>query len=894
MTIFSLNTSTKSIHLFGRPLGRSGRVAMMLGLVSALFVFSNAISLSIVVEGRIAWFHLIGPLIWLIGYIITIGLLAYLKPKFDPYILAVLMLLTGWGILMVDRLAVNFLSRQIAWVILGTAVILVITLLPKNLNWLRRYRYTLLIIGIFLLGTTFIFGVNPSGATTANYWLQLPFSIPVFFQPSELLKLLLVIFLASFFDEQTLLNRQNNILNLLAPITVMGGFCMLMLVWQRDLGAATLFFLLFLSLFYVATGRKLYLLAGFCLLIVAGIFAYFWFDVVALRVDAWVNPWPDADGRAFQIVQSLYAFASGGIFGQGIGQGFPGYIPVVHSDFVFAAIGEEWGLIGSLTVLFCFVLLMHRGLMIGLRAKRPFHRYLATGITILISIQAILIMGGVTKLLPLTGVTLPFVSYGGSSMLVSHMMLGLLLYLSCHAQEAGHMAVPLTKAQKHLRQLHIILLSTFALIGLSLLYWSVAQAGTILIRDDNPRQVETALRVQRGSIVDRNGVLLAETTGEGNLLTREYPLPNIGPAVGYYSFRHGTAGIEDGYNLSLSQAPYSQFFRFWNESILHRPAVGNNIRLTLDAENQQLAHRLMAEQSGGLILFQLDKEENLAEILSMVSLPSHDPNLLDDQFDALIEDENAPLLNRTTQGLYQPGMILQPFILATAVNQNSVVINQPVPNATLPVTLDKEILQCQETRSDIDSWEAVLHGRCPNPMHQLGHQLNTMGIEQTYAFFGLTQSIALPIPLETTTVSEIESPALAAIGQDTLTLTPLTLGRAWMMLMNNGRLPKMQIVLQAQHSDGTWFDIPTPAIEETESPNLVDMTAVQERLPQTEDQVVEFSGTAVSGESQRDSWYLGTKTINNLDYFVVLILEGNQTVAEAEKIGRALLKGIEG
>jgi cell division protein FtsW len=210
----------------------------------------------------------------------------------------------------------------------------------------------------------------------------------------------------------------------------MWGFCMMLLVWQRDLGAATLFFIVFLALLYLATGDRRYIGGGLGLLLVASVFAYYLFDVVALRVDAWLNPWPDAENRAFQIVQSLYALAAGGVGGQGIGQGFPDYIPVVHSDFAFAAIAEEWGLVGSLGVVACFALLAYRGMRVAALARRPFHQYLAAGITILFTAQTLLIMGGVTRLLPLTGVTLPFVSYGGSSLLISGVMGGLLIYLS--------------------------------------------------------------------------------------------------------------------------------------------------------------------------------------------------------------------------------------------------------------------------------------------------------------------------------------------------------------------------------------------------------------------------------------------------------------------------------
>jgi cell division protein FtsW (lipid II flippase) len=162
---------------------------------------------------------------------------------------------------------------------------------------------------------------------------------------------------------------------------------------------------------------------------------------VALRVDAWWNPWREAAGRSFQIVQSLLAFASGGLFGQGLGQGLPTAIPVVHTDFVFASIGEEYGLMGALAVVICLALLVSRAFRIALRASRPFEQLLAVGIGSLFGLQSLIIMLGTLKLIPLTGVTLPFVSYGGSSLLVSMIMVGLLLHISGHSQGRRHVSV---------------------------------------------------------------------------------------------------------------------------------------------------------------------------------------------------------------------------------------------------------------------------------------------------------------------------------------------------------------------------------------------------------------------------------------------------------------------
>jgi cell division protein FtsW (lipid II flippase) len=345
----------------------------------------------------------------------------------------------GWGIWLVARLAPNFMWRQIIWVNLSLGVMVAAAVLPARFRQMRKFPYTWMIGGLLLLMATLFFGVNPSGGG-ARLWLKIPL-LPVFFQPSELLKILFLIFLASYFAQRESMQRIHQTSRglghfpYLAPLFLVWGFCVTILVWQRDLGAAAIFFLVFLALLYLATGEGWYLIGGTLLGLAAAVAAYFIFDLVALRIDAWLNPWPEADNRAYQIVQAIYALGAGGILGKGIGQGFPEYIPVVHSDFAFAAIGEEWGLIGTIFVVICFLVLIIRALRIGFQTRWSFDMYLASGIAIMFFAQTILIMGGVSRLLPLTGVTLPFVSYGGSSLIISSLMLGLLIYLSDRSRQ---------------------------------------------------------------------------------------------------------------------------------------------------------------------------------------------------------------------------------------------------------------------------------------------------------------------------------------------------------------------------------------------------------------------------------------------------------------------------
>lgn len=865
----------------------NGRHELILLSVAAVFVWVNALSLSFVQWRGIHGRALFAPLVWFIIFTCAHLLLNRFQPRRDPYLLPIVAFLTGWGLILLDRLAPNFLDRQMVWLLLSTAVMLSLTIFPRNLRWLRRYRYTWLFLGLLLLGATLILGVNPSGFGAA-LWLPLPFR--VFFQPSELLKLLLVVFLASYFDERESLLRLDNQhgrfgpLPYLAPLLLMWGFCLILLIWQRDLGAATLFFILFLALLYLASGDGRYVIGGVLLLLLGSIFAYFAFDVVALRVDAWLNPWPDANNRAFQIVQSLYAVAAGGFLGQGVGQGFPFYIPVVHSDFVFAAVAEEWGLIGSLAVVACYMVLAQRGLRIAALGTRPFRRYLAAGITILFTAQAILIMGGVTRLLPLTGVTLPFLSYGGSSLLISSIMVGFLLYLSA---TNGEQRTGFSRTSPHfLRRVQHLLTAViigYLLVVGMLIYWGIGQASTILSREDNPRLVEAELRIQRGQILDRNGTVLAESIGADDNQTRYYPLINAGPAVGYYSFRHGTSGVEEGYDALLR----GDISNEWAEQIrqlLHEPQSGQNIQLTLDAQLQQAADQLLGQKEGAVLLLEIPT----GHILAMASHPDYNPNLLDEQFEALTEAENAPLLNRAVQGQYQPGSVLQPFIVAAALEQNLLALTDVVEHPNRAVAVDGQTLQCATAVPEPATWIDVLHHRCPGPIQALADQLGITGLESIFAQFGFSQTPELPLNTELTDVEPMADPLLAGIGQENLVLSPLQIAQAWQLLGNNGRVTPPSLVSHIQTADGSWQE--TPAPEQTEQRILSARTLNEMQAALKQDGRIEFSTSVLSGpDGNRNSWYLGLAPATNPRYLAVVIIENSDDVPAVETVGRGVL-----
>ncbi|MDX1991574.1 MAG: FtsW/RodA/SpoVE family cell cycle protein [bacterium] len=424
----------------GAPLLTSRTEAHLLWLAGG-FVLVNFAALTLIRPEN--WLsHLLCVLIWVLSAVVSHRVLRLTLPGHDVLLLPVVLFLSGWGLAAIERLAPRFGDRQALWLALSVMVMLAVASFPRVLYWLRNYRYVWLVLGLGLLISTILLGRNPTGQIGApQLWLGFG---GLYFQPSEALKVILVAFLASYLGEQYPAMRtaqpdgQRLALSprIYGPILLMWGLSVVVLVWQRDLGTAILFFMVFLILLYVASGNTLILLSGALLITAAAFVAYRLFSVVQLRIDIWLNPWPEAEGRAFQLVQSLQAFASGGIFGQGIGQGAPYYIPVVHSDFIFAAIAEEWGLLGCIVVVICIALLTMRGLRIALLQQgRPFRTLLAVGLSSLIGIQSLMIMGGVLRVFPLTGVTLPFVSYGGSSLLMSFIIVGILLRLSVEAQQ---------------------------------------------------------------------------------------------------------------------------------------------------------------------------------------------------------------------------------------------------------------------------------------------------------------------------------------------------------------------------------------------------------------------------------------------------------------------------
>ena len=363
-------------------------------------------------------------------------------PNADPSLLPLAAFLNGIGFVTISRLDPDLARTQVGWMAAGVGAFVATLVVVRRVRTLERFRYSFLLLGLIALLLPLAPGIGKT-INGARLWVGIG---PINFQPGEAAKVLLVIFFAAYLvDKRELLSSGTRRLGRLvlpdpkhlAPLLLAWAVSILVMVQQKDLGSSLLFFAVFGAMLYAATERGAYLLVALVLFIGGAGIAYNLFDHVRDRVSTWIDPWTVAQGKGFQVVQSWFAFGTGGFSGTGFGRGNPQLIPNAPTDFVFSAIGEELGLIGAVAVLAAILLLVGSGFRIALQADRPFPKLFAAGLTTIIGVQTFVIIGGVTRVIPLTGITLPFISYGGSSLVANFVILGLLLRISHENAQAG-------------------------------------------------------------------------------------------------------------------------------------------------------------------------------------------------------------------------------------------------------------------------------------------------------------------------------------------------------------------------------------------------------------------------------------------------------------------------
>lgn len=676
-------------------------------LLYALYVVNGSVALSL---GTLAV-----PVGLFVAFAVAHVAVRILAPDADPVILPTVFLLSGVGIAFVTRLAPDLAANQVMWLFISVAAMVATLFFVRNLDRLADYKYTLGLVGVILLVLPMIIGTEKNGS---KLWLAFG---GLSFQPGELAKILIVLFLAFYLasNREALSVTAHRVgpfriprFRMLLPLFIMWGISLLIVIFERDLGSALLFFMYFVVMLYVATGRWSYVFIAIGLLIVGFFLCYNLFSHVKVRVNIWLDPWSDPQNSGYQIVQSLYSIADGDLVGSGIGKGLPTLIPFVESDFLFSAIAEETGLLGASAIIILYMLFCVRGFATAARAKSDSSAFAAVGLTTVIGFQAFLIIAGVTKLLPLTGVTLPFMSQGGSSLLSSFIIVGLLLragdegtgreaQLVASTPESGDGRVSLLGARasafvhgSHARARFEMqgeesgvlgrvalgkrltaLITTFAVLFAALIanltYLQVIQAGTVQGMPSNNHTIAKSAYVQRGAIITSDGVTLAESLRqEDGTYLRSYPQGSLAAhTVGYISTRYGSAGIESTMNDTLTG---NHNYSDWKSALYSLAGVkkpGNTVALTIHSQMQRAAESALEGYTGAVVVL----DPSTGAVLAKASAPTYSYEQLDDIMG--LGGSGSQLLDRTTQALYSPGSTFKAVTLSAALDTGTTTLD---------------------------------------------------------------------------------------------------------------------------------------------------------------------------------------------------------------------------
>lgn len=708
------------------------------------------------------------PLIMFALFIAAHLALRKLAPGADPALLPITFALTGIGMAFITRIDTSLATQQLIWLGVGVVAFIAVLVLVKSIDDLAKYKYVMAIVGFALLLSPMlpVIGTESYGS---RIWLTLgPFS----FQPGEIAKIAIVLFLAGYLAS----NREMLSvftwrigpfelpdLRTLLPLLFMWAIAVLIVVFEKDLGSALVFFFAFIAMLYFASGRKFYLVISLLLATIAAVGLYLLFSHVQVRVQTWLDPFSDAQNTGYQLVQSLYSLADGGLFGTGIGEGLATLIPVVESDFIFSCIGEETGLLGAAAVLLLYLSFAIRGFATAARAKSDVSSFVAAGLTTIIVLQAFIIVGGVTKLIPLTGLTLPLISKGGSSLLMAFICVALLMrcgdegtsldeeIASATTVVSPNNALGRFQLGKRLTSGMFVFAAMFALLVGNLTNIMVVQADDYKSMTSNNHTIINNSKIQRGSISTSDGVILAQSVeNEDGTYTREYPQGTTAAhVVGYFSEEYGSSGIEESQNDVLTG---KKSFATWSDALAALTGsgtAGNDVTLTINSEIQDTAEDALSGYTGACVVM----NPKTGAVLAMASSPTYSASNLDE---ALSSNESTSVYNRATQALYAPGSTFKIVTLAGALESGTAT-----EDTTYNSPGSMEIGNAEVTNFDEISYGTISLARATevssNTVYgQLGVEMGATTIVQIASKFGFGKTIDFELPLVPSLMPEPE------------------------------------------------------------------------------------------------------------------------------------------
>lgn len=840
----------------------------------------------------------------------------------DPYLLPIACLLAGLATVEIHRLDPHLGRQQIGWLALGVAGMLGGMATLRDYRRLADLKYVLLAGALALQIGTMLLGTEVNGA---RLWIHLG---GWSFQPVEIVKLLLVGFVAAYVTQNRAFltmsvwggEERALLLRYLVPLFVTGLVAELIFVVQKDMGQGLLFFGVVLTMFYAATRR--HTLVGLGLIAFVGMswVCYHLFGHVRVRFAAWLDPWQDAHGSGYQMVQALYALSSGGWTGTGLWRGQPWRIPEAQTDFIFVSMVEEMGIVVGGAVLVLVALLVVRAFRAARRVGDDFGALLACGIGAVLGCQSFIIVAGCIKMIPMTGITMPFMSYGGSSLLANFVMVGVLLQIS--HQAAGAPGSNALDRGLHLASIFYLLL-LLSPVGW-LIVFRLGPGRAIAANPDNPRLRED-LRA-RGGIFDRRGEVLARS--EGPVVPRwghnTGPLPHLvsppwdgtaaswtrrtisdasfGPLLGYRSLVLGSAGLERSQNEVLHGVVSPRSVLDALRLVAGGDLRGDDLVLTIDAALQRRAYEGLGGRRGAVIL--LDPRNG--EILALASAPGFDPSVVEKQWPRLVHDAAAPLLDRALEGTYPPGSVLKPAVVALALDRGDVNERETF---SCPGYLEVNGHRLYDFESGghgaIDLEGAVTHS-CNVALGQIGLRMGAEPFLAGLDACGLGTAPAPGLPAAAGNLpkaADVTPEALAqmAFGQGELTVSPLQIAAVVGGIANQGRIMAPHLIRATRRPSGaerateprlwkTPFSERSAAVVARMMESVVERgTGTAARIPGV--RVAGKTGTAENPHGAAHAWFAAFAPAEAPRVVVVVLVENAGTGgSQAAPIARGLLE----
>ena len=847
------------------------------------------------------------------SFIVSHLALRKFAPAADPAILPICFALSSIGIAFVTRLAPDLAVRQVAWLVLGIIFMIAVIIFMKNMDKTANYKYTLMVIGLILLLSPLLPGIG-NEIYGSRIWLSIgSFS----FQPGEIAKIFIVLFLAGYLaqNREMLSVFTHKVgpfkfpdLSTLLPLLIMWLLSMAIVVFEKDLGSALIVYFVFLTMLYVASGKKFYLIVGLLTIAIGAVILFFFFSHVQVRVDTWLDPFADPTNTGYQLVQSIFSMADGGLFGVGIGSGLADNIPIVESDFIFAAIAEETGLLGAAGLLLLYLCFAIRGLVTAARAKSDVSSFIAVGLTATIVLQAFIIVGGVTRLIPLTGLTLPFVSQGGSSLLASFIAVGFLL--KCGDQSTGveseiasgtgnisaEGVLGRVSLGKRITNTMIAFSVLFALLVANLTMIMVVQADEYKNMPINNHTLVKESKTERGTISTYDNVVLAQSVEQSDgTYKRVYPAGTLAAhIVGYASEKFGTAGIESSYNDTLKgQRNYASWTDVLNAST-GNSAAGNDVKLTINSTIQKAAQDALEGFSGACAVI----DPKTGAVLALASSPTYNAT----DIETLLQNssnssDSSALYNRATQALYPPGSTFK-IVTLTGALENNVATESSVFKAPGSMKIGNGDITNFNGRNYGEITLARATEVSANTVYaQLGVEMGADMLAKTAEDFGFDQDIKFDLPLAKSLMPKPEEmteweTAWAAAGEPVgehespagPQSTVLEMAMVGCAIANNGVIQKPYLVDSIYNAEGkcSFTASPSTLMTATNSATANRVKSVLEGVVASGTggaaavsgvKIAGKTGTAETGKPIDDSWFVGIGPSENSRVVVAIVLE---------------------